>query len=351
MFKAPYSFKGNAPVVGTAAGYVVTATVAFFATAGVWTSPAFAELSVSMTRVDATPPTPAASPVRAEKRARLAARFGPGPVAYLEGLKGKPRHFLAPSEIDPRYTMALYVNVAARGPRAQRMWVLQRDAIGGRWKLGMSDKRYWRRRGLPADITPRYSWKVSTGRKYRGDRRSGPTPQGVFSLDERRHRMTRGYRGPGMIHAMFLDLHYRSGRASGVAFHGTTRNKYRILGRIDSHGCIRMTQSNALALMNRIQGRDNVIPEALRWGDVPRFWQRERGRTRLGYRRDGQSIPAATDEVADRAQPTLTTTATRTASFRPGSDETPVTRGQFSTGEPDVLTKVGYRTIIVLFSH
>ncbi|MEO1719402.1 MAG: L,D-transpeptidase [Pseudomonadota bacterium] len=265
------------------------------------------------------PPLPAAAPNRSAKQAALRRAFGPSALTYLEDLKGKKK-FLAPSEIDDRYTLALYVNVSARGPRAQRMWVLQRDEIGGAWHVGMHDKAYWRRRGLPDTVAPPYSWPVSTGRHYRGDRRSGPTPQGVFAMDERRYRTTRGYHAPGMIHAMFIDLHYSSGRASGVAFHGTTRSKYRMLGRIDSHGCIRMTQANARGLLARMQGRDGVLTDEMRWGQVPRYWRSERGFTRRGYRRDGRALTAS-------------------MSGSPAAE-----------AHTDVLTKVGYRAITIMFA-
>jgi hypothetical protein len=42
---------------------------------------------------------------------------------YLEGLKGINERYKAPSELDPRYTVALYVNTATRGAWRQRMWV------------------------------------------------------------------------------------------------------------------------------------------------------------------------------------------------------------------------------------
>ena len=112
---------------------------------------------------------------------------------------------------------------------------------------------------LAAGETPSYSWPVSTGRSYRGDRFSGPTPTGVFALDERKWRYGRGYTAPGMIHTMYIDFHYDNGRRSGVAFHGTLPGRYRALGTNDSHGCIRMKQTNAAALFDRITGRDRVL--------------------------------------------------------------------------------------------
>jgi L,D-transpeptidase catalytic domain len=259
-----------------------------------------------------------------------------GALAYLESLKGSAERYKAPSELDPRYTIALYVNAATRGSQRQRMWVLQRDEIGGPWRLAMWDKRHWRKAKLGDGEAPSYSWPVSTGRYYRGDKFSGPTPTGVFALDERKWRHSRGWSAPGMIHAMYIDLHYSSGRRSGVAFHGTTRSRYRRLGRADSHGCIRMRQENALALLNRITGRDEVLSDRMRWGEVPRFWKAERGNKRWGYNRDGMphSVEMAIAEATD-------------------ADGAPLPAGALADTAPtsDVLTKEGFRAIAVIFKN
>jgi hypothetical protein len=252
-------------------------------------------------------------------------------VAYLEGLKGKPPSYLAPSDIDPRYTIALYVNASGKGPNRQRMWVLHRDTIGGAWRLAMWDKAYWQKAKLADTETPGYSWPVSTGRAYPGDRKSGPTPTGVFSLDERKPRYGRGWMQDGMIHVMHIDYHYSDGRMSGVAFHGTTPGRYGRLGRIDSHGCIRMHQRNALALLDRVTGKDGALAEDLRWGEVPRFWAAEKGNRRTGYTRDG-SKPAP---LPPRTAPSATQTPAQAATEVPPSDE--------------AMTKNGFRTIAIIF--
>lgn len=251
-------------------------------------------------------------------------------LAYLEGLKGTSEAYKAPSELDPRYTIALYVNAATAGPWRQRMWVLQRDAVGGPWRLGMWDEKHWQKQKLAPGDTPTFSWLVSTGRYYPGDRFSGPTPPGVFALDERRWRYGRGYTAPGMIHTLFIDLHYTDGRGSGVAFHGTLPGRYRRLGSADSHGCIRMTQANAAALFDRVTGRDKVVPDPLRWGEVPRFWKAERGQRRFGYTRDGTTHPAEV-EVAELAPTEVAATG-----LGPGP-------------YPDVLMKTGFRAVTVIF--
>jgi hypothetical protein len=271
-----------------------------------------------------------------------------GALSYLEGLKGSDERYKAPSELDPRYTIALYVNAATKGAHRQRMWVLQRDAIGGEWRLALWDKALWRKADLGDGAVPSYSWPVSTGRYYRGNKFSGPTPTGVFALDERKWRYGRGYTAPGMIHSMYIDFHYASGRRSGVAFHGTTTRRYRRLGRADSHGCIRMKKKNALALLNRITGRDEVLPEEMRWGEVPRFWTFERGHKRWGYTRDGtphpSKVPVAPADDAGEAEGNdaeiVQTIAVRQDTDRQVTDQ---------QDPPDVLTKMGFRAIAVIF--
>lgn len=278
---------------------------------------------------DAPPPVPEQSPVATQKLETLRASFGPSALDYLEKTDGKGDKYLPPSKIDPRFTMAIYVNASGSGPQAQRMWVLQRRESDNAWKMGLWDKAHWARKGLPDSIAPPYSWLVSTGRKYAGDRKSGPTPRGVFTLDDRSYRLARGYASPGMINVIYIDLHYSSGRRSGVAFHGTTRGRYRRLGRIDSHGCIRMTQSNALALLDRLQGRDKVLSEHRRFGKVPRFWTHERRGLRFGYTRDG------TMHAAQNTQQSETQVAALGTSI---------------PDLPDVLTKTGFRAIVVIFA-
>ena len=259
-----------------------------------------------------------------------------GALAYLESLKGSNERYKAPSELDPRYTIALYVNAATKGPWRQRMWVLQRDEIGGPWRLSMWDKRHWRNAGLGDGEVPNYSWPVSTGRYYRGNKFSGPTPTGVFALDERKWRHSRGWSAPGMVHTMYIDLHYSSGRRSGVAFHGTTRYRYRRLGTADSHGCIRMRQDNALALYNRVTGRDDELAEEMRWGEVPRYWKNQRGQKRWGYTRDGTAHPVEIAGVIDPALP---------AAMEDGGQVV----SDSGTYVPEVLTKTGFRAIAVIF--
>jgi lipoprotein-anchoring transpeptidase ErfK/SrfK len=264
-------------------------------------------------------------------------------LEYLEKTSGKSKDYLRPSEIDRRYNIALYVNASGRGPNAQRMWVLQRDAADGKMKFAMWDKKWWkskrakRKYKLEPGQQPPFSWLVSTGYRWPGNRKSGPTSLGVFAIDERKGRTQRGWHTHGMIHVMYIDYHYSSGRRSGIAFHGTTRGQYRRLGSIASHGCIRMHQSNALNLLKRIKGWDKVLPEDQRWGEVPRFWKREKYSRRYGYVRDGSLLTKQRKTPIEVAEAELAIPA--------GDTVAPIE----SLLTPQVLTKKGYRAVAIIF--
>jgi len=221
-------------------------------------------------------------------------------IDYLEAL-GQPDAlnpkvaFIPPSKVDPAYSHVVYVNTAIRSDGGQKMWVIERDGVG--WKLALWDEKYWQDKGTAA---PSYSWPVSTGRHYPGDKRSGPTPLGIFNADDRNTRHRRGWGSPGMYNSIYIDLHYNSGRASGVAMHGTTSGKYRLLGRADSHGCIRMRQPNADKVWSMFHPDGRPGDTSPLWSEVPRYFTTAPSRsfgTRRGYVRDGSFLhDAATGE-------------------------------------------------------
>lgn len=233
-------------------------------------------------------------------RPALAKLPDPGEVGlpYLERL-GRPGRlpdriaYVPPSRIDPAYRMAIYVNAATTGVTRQKMWVLERGA-GSAWRVGLWDKSYWDKKGLGFGRPP-YSWPVSTGRHYPGERFAGPTPLGIFNVDDRKSRHRRGWGSPGMYNSIYIDLHYGSGRASGVAIHGTTRGMYRRLGTADSHGCVRITQENSEQLWRKFHPDGKVANDASPlWGTVPRFFKSEPkpslSATRWNYVRDGSFL-------------------------------------------------------------
>ncbi|MCG6904718.1 MAG: L,D-transpeptidase, partial [Rhodobacter sp.] len=216
---------------------------------------------------------------------------------YLEDL-GRPGAlnpkvaFIPPSRIDPAYSHVIYVNTAVRSDGGQKMWVIERDGAG--WRLALWDQDFWDRQGVTG--TPPYSWPVSTGRKYPGDARSGPTPLGIFNADDRSTRHRKGWGSPGMYNSIYIDLHYGSGRASGVAMHGTTSSKYRLLGRADSHGCIRMRQANADTVWALFHGQARPGENSPLWSEVPRYFRSaptRGGGARYGYVRDGSFLQDA----------------------------------------------------------
>lgn len=325
-----------------------SAVAAAFAWSIAATTPALANTGAPATGTAdpvTTPPAASARPARPVGEASGAAEAAPHPaVAFLESIKPTRTPYIAPSDIDERFTTALYVNVATSGPHRQRMWVLHRDGPDKTWRLGMWDENHWKRearRAKSPELTPTYSWPISSGRYYPGNRKAGPTPPGIYGLDERRWRYGRGWLQAGMRHVMHIDYHYGSGRPSGVAFHGTDSFRYRLLGRADSHGCIRMRQELALDLMDRITGRDGVLSEEMRWGEVPRYWQTETGKRRSGYRRDGEFLyePAVAEhKEASLETPAGDATATATDATQP------------ATGQR-MLTKEGFRVIVVFFQH
>lgn len=211
---------------------------------------------------------------------------------YLESL-AKPgamnpkMAFIPPSQIDPAYSHVVYVNAATRSPGGQKMWVIERKGRG--WKLALWDEGYWQDKGKPA-----YSWPVSTGRHYPGEKRAGPTPLGIYNADDRTHRHRKGWGSPGMYNSIYIDYHYGSGRASGVAMHGTPKGKYRLLGRADSHGCVRMHQANADQIWNMFHQGTRPGAQSPLWSEaVPRYFKTKPSdsrNNRYGYVRDGSFL-------------------------------------------------------------
>ncbi|MEM7441434.1 MAG: L,D-transpeptidase [Pseudomonadota bacterium] len=245
-------------------------------------------------------------------------------ISYLEGLVepgalNKKVQYIPPSQIDASYSHVIYVNTSTSGGGGQKMWVLERDLPGdtktaaleldddvlasskapGPWRLALHDPDFWAKQDLAEGEMPAYSWPVSTGRHYKGDRRSGPTPLGIFNMDERQSRRRRGWGSPGMYNSLYIDLHYTSGRISGVAMHGTTKSRYRLLGRPDSHGCIRMTQTNADRVWAMMHPDGKTGTSSPLWGEVPRYFTstpKESRQARRGYVRDGSFLFDETGE-------------------------------------------------------
>lgn len=203
-------------------------------------------------------------------------------IDYLERLAetagaSRPERYLAPSQVHEAYSHVIYANLSWSGDAAQKMWVLERSGSG--WDVAMADE------GLEG-----YSWPVSSGKLWPGNNRAGLTPEGVFNLDERSGRFRTGWGSPGMYRAVYIDLHYNSGRISGVAMHGTTQSMYGNLGRPDSHGCVRVTQANMDRVWGLLHPDGHSGDRSGIWGEVPRFFRstpRDTLGVRTGYVRDG----------------------------------------------------------------
>ncbi|EFL90085.1 L,D-transpeptidase [Ahrensia sp. R2A130] len=89
-----------------------------------------------------------------------------------------------------------------------------------------------------------YTWKVSTGRK------GYSTPTGTWKI----HRMhkeyySKKYDGAPMPYAMFYHR--------GFAIHGT--NSIKRLGRVASHGCVRLHPSNAATLFSLVRRSGGTV--------------------------------------------------------------------------------------------
>jgi lipoprotein-anchoring transpeptidase ErfK/SrfK len=88
------------------------------------------------------------------------------------------------------------------------------------------------------DGSPRYHWRISTGRTGLG------TPGGTYHpLSLQRTWYSRLYHNSPMPHSIFF--------TGGIAIHGT----YEVagLGRPVSHGCVRLDPANAAALFGLVQ--------------------------------------------------------------------------------------------------
>ena len=210
-------------------------------------------------------------------------------IDYLEGLAApgalhESVHFVAPSAVHTAYSHVFYVNTAFYGSGRQKMWILARNGAG--WDLALRDEDYWQRRETAGD----WSFPVSTGALHRGNPRAGPTPTGIFNIDERSQRHRTGWGSPGMYKALYIDLHYSGGRVSGVAMHGTNQSRYGALGQPVSHGCVRVTQPNMDAVWSILHPNGAVREASPLCAEVPRYFRSsvaDSMSARRNYVRDG----------------------------------------------------------------
>ena len=92
--------------------------------------------------------------------------------------------------------------------------------------------------GVSINGTPRYRWLASTGRRGYG------TPNGNFRPQRlERNWYSRKYDNAPMPHSIFFHR--------GYAIHGTTETGR--LGRVASHGCVRLHPVNAATLFSLVE--------------------------------------------------------------------------------------------------
>jgi hypothetical protein len=140
-------------------------------------------------------------------------------------------------ELASNFDLFVYVNKAAHGDTAQRMYVFDRKH---------------------KDFALRYDWLVSTGREkiepnLQGVWRKSDTPKGIYELDPDRFYVN--YRSLSwdspMPHAMFFDW-VRNGGKTGLAIHATDHEDQ--LGKRASAGCVRLSLDHARILFELVKG-------------------------------------------------------------------------------------------------
>jgi hypothetical protein len=86
-----------------------------------------------------------------------------------------------------------------------------------------------------------------------------------------------------------------------VAIHGTAPAQYRKLGRVDSHGCVRMHQANARQVWDIVHPDRRRGESSPLWGEIPRYFTSAPGAgARSGYVRDGSLLRDAGGAVLMR---------------------------------------------------
>ncbi len=109
------------------------------------------------------------------------------------------------------------------------------------------------------------------------------TPTGIYRINHSKSDVKRY--GTGMWHSLYFDLIYPWGKWSGLAVHGTSTNKYSLLGKHqDSHGCVRVKKPVANLMY------ENLINDGSYWADdLPNLNNKmrlksENGETKPGVR-------------------------------------------------------------------
>jgi lipoprotein-anchoring transpeptidase ErfK/SrfK len=148
-------------------------------------------------------------------------------------------------ELQQHFRLFLYVNKAAGGPTAQRLYVFAKQDDGSLHLL--------------------HNWAASTGRERIETNPAGKTlttftPAGYYQLD--RHRFYPNYRSAEwrepMPYAMFFNRVER-GSKTGLAIHAANGKEIAALGSRASAGCIRLAPENARSLFELIRANYNGL--------------------------------------------------------------------------------------------
>lgn len=157
--------------------------------------------------------------------------------AELDSVVQRLHDSLSP-EMLANFNLFLYVDKAAQGPLAQRMYVFEKTDGG--------------------DLALLYDWPVSTGRERvesdaHGHLQSSTTPVGYYELDPK--RLYAGYVSrqwdEAMPYAMFFDWK-PDGHKTGLAIHGAPEQAADELGMRASAGCVRLSLDNARVLFDLV---------------------------------------------------------------------------------------------------
>lgn len=161
----------------------------------------------------------------------------------------------------------------------------------------------------------RYNWTVSTGKRGYG------TPTGVYQPERlERFWRSRKYGNAPMPYSVF---YYK-----GYAIHGTTELKQ--LGRIASHGCVRLHPANAAVLFDlvKMQGKENTriavfegpLPVIESPKSEPLVAENDAGAKEIKTARETVTLPEASVQREAAASPETATREVReTGSLRQAS--------------------------------
>lgn len=134
--------------------------------------------------------------------------------------------------------------------------------------------------GVMSDLIP-----VSSGASHKS---ADPqpyvdTPTGIYRINHSKSDVKRYSKG--MWHSLYFDLIYPWGSDSGLAVHGTSDGKYKLLGKKqDSHGCVRVKKKVANLMYENLINSDGFWADDLPELTNTKRLKSENGTTKAGPR-------------------------------------------------------------------